>query len=134
MNTFIAYRSTGESPEDVEALLGTIKQTFAERGVAVYATHFDPAVNATLSALEIVQHAFKVLDTVDFLFVVQSSSQKSEGMLIEVGYCLAKAIPIIVATKDDVTKTYLPELGEQVLRWHDLKDLSVQIGQLELVS
>ena len=55
-------------------------------------------------------------------------------MLIEVGYCLAKAIPIIVATKDDVTKTYLPELGEQVLRWHDLKDLSVQIGQLELVS
>lgn len=44
-------------------------------------------------------------------------------MLMEVGYCIAKQIPIIVAARNDIGYTYLPEMGTASFRWNDLEDL-----------
>lgn len=133
MKSFIAYRSTGEDPKVLEPLLLAIKQALEAKGVEVYSTFFDKHIDReTLSVNGIVEHAFEVIDGSDFVFIVQTSDHKSEGMLIEVGYCLAKNVPFIVATKDSVTKTYLPELASQSFRWSNIKDLTASIADLRL--
>lgn len=78
------------------------------------------------------EHAFGVIDGSDFLFVVKTSDEKSEGMLMEVGYCLAKKIPIIAAIKDMVSKTYVPAMASQSFRWSTIEDLAKGITGLKL--
>src|SRR5579871_3573922 len=98
MEAFLAYRHTGESMEDLEALLGSTRDALARAGVNAYCTFFDEAEfqSKSLGARQIMEHAFATIDTKDMLFVVQTSDNKSEGMLMEVGYCIAKGIPVVV--------------------------------------
>lgn len=77
-------------------------------------------------------HAFYVIDNSDILFVIQTSEERSEGMLMEVGYSIAKKKIIIVATKSGVHNTYLPTMGTIAFEWSNLEDLSEKIGNLEL--
>lgn len=132
MKTFIAYRSTGENRSSIKPVLTTIKKAFEARGIETYSTFFDEQKIKSLKTRQIVEHTFGILDTIDFLLAVQTSDSKSEGMLMEVGYCLAKHIPIIVATKVSVKKTYLPEIASQSFNWNTLDDLAVSIADLNL--
>lgn len=134
MKAFIAYRSTGEDPQAVKPVLVAIRQAFKSRGVDIYSTFFDGTIKRSLGDHQIMEHAFGVIDSADFLFVVQTSDNKSEGMLIEIGYCLAKKIPVIVATKDTVTKTYVPSLGSQSFKWSTTEDLAKAITGLKLLN
>lgn len=133
MKAFIAYRSTGEDPQVVEPVLIAIREAFKGRGIEVYSTFFDEAIKGkSLGVRQITEHAFGILDSADFLFVVQTSDNKSEGMLIEVGYCLAKRIPIIAATKNTVTKTYMSAIVSQSFKWSTIEDLVRTITDLQL--
>lgn len=132
MKVFIAYRSSGEDPKTVEPVLIAIKEAFKGRGTEVYCTFFDDYIKTSLGTRQIMEHAFGIIDSADFLFVVQTSDNKSEGMLIEVGYCLAKKIPIIVATKDAVTKTHVPAMASQSFKWSSVEDLGKAITDLQL--
>ncbi len=51
---------------------------------------------------------------------------------MEIGYCIAKNIPGVVATKDTVEFTYVPEMGNKSFKWSDLDDLQSKIQSLEL--
>jgi nucleoside 2-deoxyribosyltransferase len=133
MKTFIAYRSSDEDPQVVEPLMIAIRDAFKARGVEAYCTFFDEAMlkDKSLNARQIMEHAFGIIDDSDFLFVVQTSNNKSEGMLMEVGYCLAKNIPIIVATKDAVTQTYVPSMASQSFNWGTIEDLVISISIMQ---
>jgi nucleoside 2-deoxyribosyltransferase len=82
------------------------------------------------TAGEIMAHAFSVIDSSEFLFVILASEEKSEGMILEVGYCIAKGIPVIIAVKEGVKNTYLPEMGKKTFVWRDNQDLSAKIAEL----
>lgn len=129
MKAFIAYRHTGEKTEELERLLGTARDALKQASVDSYCTFFDEAEfqDRSLGAAGIMKHAFSIIDGSDLLFVIQASENKSEGMLIEVGYCMAKNIPIVVAVKSDVDHTYLPDMGNITIRWNDVEDLRHQI-------
>lgn len=129
MKAFLAYRHTGESLKNLEHLLGDVRDALAVSGIDAYCTFFDEAEfqNKSLNARQIMEHAFEMIDTRDLLFVIQTSENKSEGMLMEVGYCVAKSIPIVVAVRSDVRHTYLPEMGDIVISWKDIDDLHKQI-------
>ena len=79
-------------------------------------------------------HAFSIIDKSDFLFVVQTSDNKSEGMLMEVGYCIASNIPVVAATKDSVGYTYMPDMADLSLRWKDPQDLAQQIAKTNFLK
>lgn len=129
MKTFIAYRFTGEDPKELEPLLTTVRDSLKAKGVDSYCTFFDEVEfnGKLLSARQIMNHAFGILDDIDFLFVVQTSENKSEGMMMEVGYCIAKHIPIVVATKIGVGATYLPQMAEVAIEWQTVEDLKEKI-------
>ncbi|MDB5160803.1 MAG: hypothetical protein JWO96_183, partial [Candidatus Saccharibacteria bacterium] len=85
---FVAYRHTGETEEVLEEMLGRVCRALGNVGVNSYCTFFaEREFRAKqLDARQIMEHAFEVIDSKDFLFVVQASESKSEGMIMEVGY------------------------------------------------
>ncbi len=105
-------------------------------GVDAYCTFFeeDEFQHKSLRAYQIMDHAFSIIDDSDLLFVIQTSESKSEGMLMEVGYCRAKNIPIIVATQQQVGATYVPDMGTVAFRWDDLNDLRTKIQALDFAK
>ncbi len=134
MKAFIAYRFSGENITKVMPLLMAVRDSLKKKGVESYCTLFDEERfrNNGMSAKEIMSHAFSIIDDSDFLFVLQRSEEKSEGMLMEVGYCIAENKPIIVATKSRIYNTYLPQLATIAFEWSGIEDLSEKIGQLNL--
>jgi nucleoside 2-deoxyribosyltransferase len=129
MKTFISYRHTGEKTEDLEPLLTSVCESLASSGVDTYCTFFnqDDFTSQSLGPHEIMQKAFEIIDDSDFLLVIQASERKSEGMLMEVGYCIAKKIPVIVAVKEGVDDTYLPDMANYAITWRSPDDLASEL-------
>lgn len=133
MKTFIAYRSTGEAPEQLELLLTAVRDALNAKAVEAYCTFFDEQMikGKNLNKRQIIEHAFAEIDKVDFLFVLLASNQKSEGMLMEIGYCLAKDIPIIAAVKIGIANSHVPDVAERRLEWSDVNDLVMAIHKFD---
>jgi hypothetical protein len=92
MKYFIAYRHTGEDPARLRTLLVPIRQAFEQRGDEIYCTFFnDTSFRARrLGPHEIMYEAFQKIEEMGHLFAALDSVDKSEGMLMEIGYCIAK--------------------------------------------
>ncbi len=133
MKTFIAYRSTGEDPVLLEPMLTAVRDGFRSKGIDAYCTFFDEQLfkDKVYSPRQILEHAFKIVDACDFLFVLQTSDNKSEGMLMEIGYTLAKGIPVIAAVKDTVKKSLVSEVARVALPWADIPNLVETIQNFE---
>jgi nucleoside 2-deoxyribosyltransferase len=53
-------------------------------------------------------------------------------MILEVGYSIARGIPIVVAIKDGVGNTYLPGMANLVITYTDIEDLLNKISSIDL--
>lgn len=131
MKAFVAYRNTGQDRAQLQNLLSDVVGALGVRGVTAYCTFFVEPNYQRQGAREIMDHAFSVIRNSDLLFVLQTSEVKSEGMLMEVGYCLHAEIPIIVATEVGVENTYLPEMASVAFKWADTEDLCQKIKEFQ---
>ena len=131
MGYFIAYRHTGADPERLETLLPAVRDTIADEGHEVYCTYFDEDdfQRDGYGPKQIMEHAFEKIEGLGGLLVVIDSQEKSEGMLIEVGYCLAKGIGFVVAKRAGVS-TYIDQLTEQSFEYKDIEDLTSKIKDI----
>ncbi len=130
---FIAYRHTGENLMELEQRLNKIEIALATHKIKAYATlsEEEEFVKDRYSAGQIMERAFQKIASMDGLFVLIHSNDKSEGQLMEVGYAIAIKKPIIVAYQQDV-KTYVPELANKSVAYKDIDDLVQKIKELEL--
>jgi len=126
---FLAYRHTGVNKSELEALLHPVRDALEADGSRVYCTYFNEGnfKDAGIGPAEIMHHAFSKIEEMGSLFVLIDSEQKSEGMIMEIGYCIAKDIPITVSVRDGVTGTYLPDMTGNVIRYTDVNDLVQKI-------
>jgi hypothetical protein len=133
MEAFVAYRHTGESEEVLADLLGKVCEALASAGVDAYCTFFDENNFQTkqMNARQIMDHAFETIQSKDLLFVVQATDAKSEGMLMEVGWCIRDRKPIVVATKNGVENTYLPDMADMTITYDNNDDLVHQIAGID---
>ena len=135
---FISYRFTGEKIEDLNSALSQIQNKLKEVDVDAYCNLFDKNLpvspTADFKAQDFVFDAFKKINGTDILFTYITSENKSEGMILEVGYALAKNIPLVVAIKDDVKNTYLPVMANLVIQYNDLNDLLEKISETDFNS
>lgn len=129
LQTFVAYRHTGESETVLKETLDKICEALGSREVDAYCTFFEESAfqSREMNARQIMDYAFSVIDKKDFLLVLQTSESKSEGMLMEVGYCIATSKPVVVATQSSVQNTYLPEMARLRLTFDTIDDLVVQL-------
>lgn len=132
MGYFIAYKHTGEDPKKLEALLTPLRDTLVAHGEEMYCTFFDDdSFRAkVMGPAEIMHHAFRKIEALGTLLVVLDSPDRSEGMLMEVGYCIAKSIPIIVARRTGVENTYVPDMAQSTFAYSSPQDLARKVGSL----
>jgi len=133
MKAFIAYRFSGEDPKIIEPALTAVRDGLNFQKIDSYCTFFNdlPDRDKNGTAKAIMLHAFKEIEQSDFLFVLQTSEAKSEGMLMEVGYCLAKQIPIVVANCRGVRSSYIHLLANKHFDWEDVLDLTDKTANLD---
>lgn len=132
LRAFVAYRHTGEDPAELQPLLEAVCAALAEKDVQASCNFFSEErfQSESLGPRAIMEHAFAQLDGHNILFAVLTSSNKSEGMLMEVGYCWGRSKIVIVAAKAGVTGTYLPNMADYAFVWQDVEDLRRQIANI----
>jgi len=134
MKAFISYRFTGEKIEDIKALIDPVQTSLKDKGIDAYCNFSDDDLeerSKNFQPQDYVFDAFKIIDGTDLLFVILNSESKSEGMILEIGYCIAKKIPVVVAVRDDIKNTYLPGMANSVIKWGEVSDLVEKISEFD---
>ena len=125
MKIFISYRYTGEDLSLLQEIMETIVSKIETKGHEVYCSfgkrEFFAEQNFSLK--EILDDALQALETSDCIFALVKSSEKSEGMLLELGYAYAKGKNVIVAKQKDATATFIPEIANQLIEFSEVSEL-----------
>jgi len=134
MKVFIAYRYTGEDPTVLRKTMEDICNTITAAGHSNSCSINNEALfrEKQFTVKQIMEHALRELDQCDALLAFVNSSDKSEGLLIEVGYALAQGKPVILAKRKDAHAHSLAGVATQVIEFENLEDLLKQLNDLKL--
>lgn len=134
MKIFISYRYTGEDLTILKGILEKITSIFESKGALVFCSFGknDLFKKENYSYKQILDYALCELDDSDYVFALVKSQDKSEGMLLELGYAYSKGKKIILAKKNDVRTTFVQEISMQNIDFENLEDLYEKINKLEL--
>lgn len=131
---FISYKFSGEDIRELKEILGLLISKLRDLGNFVYCSIEDESwfYERKKSNREILDRAFEKLDESDLVIVFVNSQEKSEGMLLEIGYSLAKNKKIISLIRKGVKMNFLPEFSENVIEFEDINDLVNKIETTEI--
>lgn len=129
MKTLIAHRVSGEDIKTVEKLCSKVAKSLNNAGVDnVYCTTLDANCDhIALGPRATMKYVFKHILECDFLFVLMTSEEKSEGLLMEVGLASGNNLPIIVAVKNGIKNTFVPQMADLVIEWGNESDLCQKV-------
>lgn len=104
MKVFISYRFTGEFPEFLHSVIDPIVAKLAELGHSSYCTLYDSLQfeEERWSGKAIMTKAFAELDSSDVVLFLVWNEDISEGLILELGYAIAKGKRIALIAKEDV--------------------------------
>lgn len=122
MKAFLAYRGSEENQAELLHNLKEVVDTFAESGNEVYCTHLQEEPIQKGSKM---RTAFQKIDNSDALIVLLKQGNKSEGMLLEIGYAYGKK-PIYIFAEKGLDAASL-ELATNIYYWAGHQDLLKQI-------
>lgn len=125
MKIFLSYRFTGEDPNELKVTLGAITGALREGGHTVYCSFEDEAWfrEKKHTNKEIMEHAFQKLDGAEMILAFVKSDEKSEGMLLEIGYMVGKGKSFALAIKNGVKTTSIKEMANPLIEFETIDDL-----------
>lgn len=137
LNTFVAYRHTGVPEAELAELMGAVKAGLDKSGWNWHCTYWEEdnfrAQGATRR--QIMDHARRQLDQIDFLLCVVDSSIDSPGMTWEQGYCRAQCTPILTLAREgcnnygtdmaDIVEIYSDDLWSLTLKIVEISQADV---------
>jgi nucleoside 2-deoxyribosyltransferase len=96
-----------------------------EKGHRTYCSFWDSKMfeEKNYSHKQILNHALHELDSSDWVIIFVKSEEKSVGMLLEVGYALAKKKKLLLIVKKGVKISYLDEVADKTIEFENLKQL-----------
>jgi nucleoside 2-deoxyribosyltransferase len=130
MKIQLAYRFTGENPEELTEQLKKIKSILENNKHTTYIPVLDPDRPKEKKALFL--NTLKRLDSVDAILALIKSNEKSEGMLMEIGYAWGKNKKLIIAINKDVKNTHMREFADVIIEFSDINDLYKKLKDLKL--
>lgn len=118
----------------MKGILERITALFESKGHSVFCSfgHNDFFKKENYSYKQILDYALKEVDESDCMFAFIKSQEKSEGMLLELGYAYAKGKKIILAKKNDTYTTFVQELAQKTFSFESIEDLYKKLELLEL--
>ena len=130
MKIQFAYRFTGENEKELIGILKKISGIFEKRGYEVYCPVLDS--NRPADKKELFIGTIKKIDDADVLLALIKSDEKSEGMLLEMGYAFGRGKKVICAIQEDVRHTHMRELADKVVEYEDTNDLYDRLEEAEI--
>jgi nucleoside 2-deoxyribosyltransferase len=125
MKVFISYKFTGEPYQELLTNIGIIENRLVSDGHSVYSSLQDEEwfKKNKPSNKEILDHTIQKMSESDTVLVFLNSNQKSEGMLIEIGYALARNQKIVLLLRKDVNTSYLRDIAHSVFEFNDIEEI-----------
>jgi nucleoside 2-deoxyribosyltransferase len=133
MKIALSYKFTGEDYIGLKEFLDNVCKSLKKAGHEPWGTYtkkeeFDK--NRT-SLKEIMLTALDFIDKSDCHLVIINSQEKSEGMLLEIGYSYAKRKRIIVAIKKGIKTTWIKEIIPEIIEFESDKDLFRKLEKIQ---
>lgn len=129
MKIQLAYRFTGENEKTLLAQLKRIKTILENNKHKTYIPVLDPDRPSEKKALFL--NTLKKLDSADAILALIKSDEKSEGMLMEIGYAWGKNKKLIIAINKDVKNTHMREFADILIEFSDIDDLYEKLEKLK---
>jgi nucleoside 2-deoxyribosyltransferase len=129
MKIQLAYRFTGENEEELLEQLKTIKSILEKNNHQVYIPILDP--NRPREKRDLFLNTLKRLDSAEAILALIKSDEKSEGMLMEIGYAWGKDKKLIIAINKNVKNTHMREFADITIEFLDINDLYKKLEKLK---
>lgn len=123
MKIFIGQVVIGENLEKLKQESLEIVNLLNEKGHDAYCTFCEDESFQEKSPGEMLKFAFDKIDEVDCFLAIVRTKRKSEGLLMEIGYAIAKKKKIILMLNKSVKNTYLDEIADKIIEFNDKDDL-----------
>lgn len=116
MKIFISFRFTGEPFDELLEFFRPVWTELEQRGYTVACSLRKEAFykEHAFSTKQMLEDAFQELESSDILVAVVRSLEKSEGMLMEVGYAHALHKPIVACVYEGVS-TFVQDVATDAL-------------------
>ena len=133
MKIFLSYRFTGEDPNVLKETIHNICSSLEKSGHGHYCSFWKEGFfnENKFTHKQILEHALQELEKSDIYLAFVKSEDKSEGMLIEAGYAIAKKKKFYLAIKKGVHTVFLREMADKVIEFEELGELYEKLGKLK---
>ncbi|MBL8031800.1 MAG: nucleoside 2-deoxyribosyltransferase [Candidatus Doudnabacteria bacterium] len=131
MKIFISFRYTGETYESLVEFFRPVCDVLESAGHQVFCSLWKEEEYKQKQYLpkEILADAFTEMDSCDALLAVVRSNDRSEGMLMELGYALAKQKRVYAAVHSGVV-SYVPDVAYSSARFSTIEELLTILPRL----
>jgi len=132
MKLWLAHKVSGEDQSKLEEEMKKICFKLREIGVDYYCSFLENEVGNTKSKKELIENAFEKINEFDGTLTIIKSDDLSEGMLIEMGYTIAKGKKLILAIKKGTMEgKYVRVIANQIIEFEDIEDLVSKLEDLD---
>jgi len=128
---FIGQAVTGQDIKSLQKEMKKIYSILKQKGFSVYST-IEEGKSTFKKAGDWVLHAFKKIDNHDIYLAIIRTENRSEWLLMEIGYTISKKKKIILAINERVRNTYLRDFTNHVLEWKNFGDLLNKLSRLKI--
>lgn len=131
MRFYIAYRYTGENPATLRSELSVIESAIKASGHDVFCSisrekYF---LDNKFTARQIIDYSLKELEQSDVLLAYIKSPEKSEGMILEIGFAIAKQKPVYVLIKEGIKTGYIESAAEKVVVFNEFSEVEKRLSE-----
>jgi len=136
MRVFISHRFAGEDTALLKITIAELTALLSTYGHETYCSmdSEDHFIVNKYTVKQIMDHALQELDKSDMLLALVTSENKSEGMLIEVGYALAKGKKIVLIKKPGSQTSTLDAICDTVIEFENIKEIKAKLNELTALS
>ena len=128
---FIAHKVSGEDKEKLEAEMKSFCIALKKSGYDYYCSFLDNEMRNERSKEELINNAFKKIDELDGVLAIIKSEDKSEGMLIELGYAVAKGKKVVLLIKKNIKSDFIRAIANQIIEFNNLEDTYNKLGEIK---
>ena len=129
---FIGQAVTGQDIKILQFEMEKITGILSTKDLKIYSTLELEGKNNFKTAGDWVKHAFDVIDNSDIFLAIVRTEHRSEGLLMEIGWCLSKKKKFILAIKEDVKNTYLKDMADEIIEFKDFNDLLIKLKNVRI--
>jgi len=129
MRYYIAYKFADNDKDLLKKNLETISDIIEKTDASTFIFCRDMQRRWTIEMTinEIIHQAFDEVKKSDAIIALIESEEKSEGMLLEIGYAKAVGKKLIVVIKKWVNLRFVRALADEVIEFEKVEDIKITL-------